>query len=255
VAKLEFPKYNGTDDPTTWICRVEQYFDFKQIEEGEKLPLAAYHLDGESQMWYQLFKDSEEILTWESLKKALHIRYGPTIFEDHFGDLTKLQQTGAVRDYQFQFEQLLSRVEKLSVQQQLGCFVSGLKNTLRTEVQAARPKSVTEAIGLAKLYEARNEGFKKYPTHEDRRSGEEPPPPLSSTNLNRTKTPATWRLMPDEMQDRRSRGLCFNCDERFVPGHHCKKLFVIKGIYPEEKDPGEDHNHRQEDTGDPLEIY
>jgi hypothetical protein len=29
VAKLEFPKYNGTDDPTTWIYRVEQYFDFK----------------------------------------------------------------------------------------------------------------------------------------------------------------------------------------------------------------------------------
>ena len=52
VAKLEFPKYNGTDDPTTWICRVDQYFDFKQIEEGEKLPLVAYHLDGESQMWY-----------------------------------------------------------------------------------------------------------------------------------------------------------------------------------------------------------
>jgi hypothetical protein len=48
VAKLEFPKYNGADDPTTWICRVEQYFDFKQIEEGEKLPLMAYHLDGES---------------------------------------------------------------------------------------------------------------------------------------------------------------------------------------------------------------
>jgi hypothetical protein len=79
----------------------------------------------------------------------------------------KLQQTGAVRDYQFQFEQLHSRVEKLYVQQQLGCFMNGLKNTLRAEVQAARPKSVTEAIGLARLYEARNEGFKKYPTHED----------------------------------------------------------------------------------------
>jgi hypothetical protein len=53
---------------------------------------------------------------------------------------------------------------------------------------------------------------------------------LPSTNLNRTKTPATWRLMPDKMQDRQSQGLCFNCDERFVPGHHCKKLFVIEGI-------------------------
>jgi hypothetical protein len=169
----------------------------------------------------------------------LHIRYGPTIFEDHFGDLTKLQQTGAVRDYQFQFEQLLSRVEKLSVQQQLGCFVSGLKNTLRIEVQAARPKTITEAIGLARLYEARNGGFKKYPTHEDRRSGKDPPLPQPTNSLNRTKTPATRRLSPAEMQDRRSRGLCFNCDERFVPGHRCKKLFVIEGIYTDEGDEEE----------------
>ena len=61
--------------------------------------------------------------------------------------------------------------------------------------------------------------------------------------------------MPDEMQDHQSRGLCFNCDERFVPGHHYKKLFVIEGIYLEEKDPEEDHDDRQEDIGDPLEIY
>ena len=99
MAKLEFPKYNGTDDPTTWICRVEQYFDFKQIEVVQKLPLATYHLNGESQMWYQLFKDSEEVLTWISLKIALHTRYGPIVFEDHFRDLTKLQQTRSAWEY------------------------------------------------------------------------------------------------------------------------------------------------------------
>jgi hypothetical protein len=48
VTKLDFPKYNGLEDPTSWICQVEQYFDFNQIEEREKLSLAAYHLEGES---------------------------------------------------------------------------------------------------------------------------------------------------------------------------------------------------------------
>jgi hypothetical protein len=35
-------------------------------------------------------------------------------------------------------------------------------------------------------------------------------------------------------------GLCFNCDEKFCPGHRCKKLFVIEGIYTgeEEEDDG-----------------
>jgi len=50
VTKLDFAKYNGQEDLTSWICRVEQYFDFKQIKEREKLSLAAYHLAGESQM-------------------------------------------------------------------------------------------------------------------------------------------------------------------------------------------------------------
>jgi hypothetical protein len=41
------------------------------------------------------------------------------------------------------------------------------------------------------------------------------------------------------MQDRRSRSLCFNCEEKFVPGHHCQKLFLIEGLY-EENDEGSD---------------
>jgi len=241
VTKLDFPKYNGQEDPTSWICRVEQYFDFKQIEEREKLPLAAYHLEGESQMWYQLFRDSEEVVTWNALKTALQTRYGSTSFEDHFGELTKLQQTGTVRDYQLQFEQLLSKVERLSVHQQLGCFVSGLKGEVRIEVQAGRPKSVTEAIGLARLYESRNWSLKKPPNTEERRTGSrDSAPPLPSSNLTRTRNPPTRRLSTTEMQERRARGLCFNCDEKFVPGHRCKKLFLIEGIYSAEENRGEE---------------
>jgi hypothetical protein len=96
LAKLDFPKYKGVDNPTSWVCRVEQFFEFQRIEEGDKLPMAAYHLEGEVQIWYQLWKEGEENLDWDSLKQALHIRYGPTIFEDHFGDLTKLQQMGSI---------------------------------------------------------------------------------------------------------------------------------------------------------------
>ena len=130
--------------------------------------------------------------------------------------------------------------------------MSGLKNTLRTEVQAARPKTVTEAIGLARLYEARLGGFKKYQIHEDRRSGKDPPPPLPSTTLNRTKTPATRRLSAAEMQDRRSRGLCFNCDERFLPGHRCKQLFVIEGIYTDEGEEEEPLNTGETEEEEPI---
>jgi len=41
-------------------------------------------------------------------------------------------------------------------------------------------------------------------------------------------------LNPAELAERRSKGLCFNCDDKFFPGHRCKKLFTIEAIYEEE---------------------
>jgi hypothetical protein len=63
-------------------------------------------------------------LEWEALKEGLHVRYGPTQFDNFFGDLTKLRQTGTVHDYQSEYERLLSRAGRLSVAQQVGGFIS-----------------------------------------------------------------------------------------------------------------------------------
>lgn len=123
--------------------------------------MAAYPLEGEVQMWYQLFRESEGLVTWENLKTNLYTCYRLTPFEYPFGDLTKLRQIEPVKYYQLQFEQLLTCVVKLSSQYHLSCFVSGLKDTIRTEVQAARPTSVTKAIGLARLFEIRNWSIRK----------------------------------------------------------------------------------------------
>src|SRR6185437_13876382 len=45
-----------------------------------------------------------------------------------------------------------------------------------------------------------------------------------------TSTLPRRRLSPAEMTQRRAEGLCYNCDEKFVTGHRCKKLFVIEII-------------------------
>lgn len=38
------------------------------------------------------------------------------------------------------------------------------------------------------------------------------------------------------MQERRIKGLCYNCDEKFTPGHRCKKLFLIEACYDGDND-------------------
>jgi hypothetical protein len=49
---LNFPKYDGTEDPTSSVCRAEQFFDFQDMAKEDKVVLAAYHLEGEAQLWY-----------------------------------------------------------------------------------------------------------------------------------------------------------------------------------------------------------
>ncbi|KAL4184996.1 hypothetical protein AMTRI_Chr10g228370 [Amborella trichopoda] len=110
VVRLDFPKFNGEEDPTSWVCRADQFFDYHQTPANERVLL-------------------EE--PFES--------YGPTLHQDFFGDLTKLQQAATVREYQTQFFRLLLRVGKLSQEQQVGCFISGLKESLNVDIQAWKP--------------------------------------------------------------------------------------------------------------------
>ena len=65
LTKLEFPRYKGGDDPTSWVCRAEQFFQFQQIEHEEQVSLAAYHLEGDAQLWYQLVKEEGTPITWQ----------------------------------------------------------------------------------------------------------------------------------------------------------------------------------------------
>jgi hypothetical protein len=46
-------------------------------------------------------------------------------------------------------------------------------------------------------------------------------------------SPSIKRLSPAELQARREKGLCYNCDERFVRGHRCKHLFNLLIVGPE----------------------
>lgn len=111
---MDFPHFNGLEDPTSWICRAKQFFEFHQTLEGERVSLALFNLEGDAQLYFQLTKEETAITTWETFKQGIHDRYGPTQFQEFFGDLTKLQQTRSVRNYQIVFEKLLIRVGTLT---------------------------------------------------------------------------------------------------------------------------------------------
>jgi len=48
----------------------------------------------------------------------------------------------------------------------------------------------------------------------------------------------TKKLTWEEMEDRRKKGLCYNCDEKFVHGHRCtqQKLYLLDADAPSEEE-------------------
>ena len=84
------------------------------------------------------------------------------------------------------------------------------------------PPDLATAMSLSKLYEHKEQ-------------------PICSQVLDACKSKRTdfspqhviflTKLTRSEMEERRLKGLCFNCDEPFTRGHQCKKLFWIDSIY------------------------
>ncbi|KAK1373085.1 hypothetical protein POM88_029278 [Heracleum sosnowskyi] len=85
---LDFPRFNGVEDPTSWLCRAEQFFEIHGTPSQERVPLASFNLEGEAQLWYQLLKQEKPVISWEEFKDGHNFRYGPDQFFDFFGELT-----------------------------------------------------------------------------------------------------------------------------------------------------------------------
>ncbi|KAF8377757.1 hypothetical protein HHK36_031142 [Tetracentron sinense] len=204
--------------------------------------------------WY--YEKSQVYMSWRELVVALNDRFGPTKFEDQAGPLAKLRQTSTLRDYQAEFEKLANRTEGLSEAFLTSCFICGLRDDICLDVQIFRPTSLTSAIGLARLQE------EKMAARCRLNRSDMPRPNLTVTNKVVEYKPTfstIKRLTPVEAQERRKRGLCYNCDEKFHPGHKCKeqKLFLIDGPWLDEKDEArelEEHESSTHNFVDPTTI-
>ncbi|MCH88085.1 hypothetical protein A2U01_0008966, partial [Trifolium medium] len=117
------------------------------------------------------------------------------------------------------------------------CFISGLKPAIRREVLAFQPITLTQAISLAKLQEEKfADRFTPSQKPQGSSSAASTTPSFKPTmSITPPKpTPVVKRMSPEELQARREKGLCYNCDERYQRGHRCKRLFHLLIVEPEE---------------------
>lgn len=90
-----------------------------------------------------------------------------------------------------------------------------------------KPTTISEAIDLAKLVEDKLQDT-RVRTPFNRFSSTNstvpllPTPQLPSPTTHGSTSVPIRRLTQQEMQERRAKGLCFNCDDKFERGHKCR---------------------------------
>ncbi|KAF2301133.1 hypothetical protein GH714_020363 [Hevea brasiliensis] len=194
--------------------RVEYYFEAANVSFKNKIKLAALHLDGKAILWHQGYVGMKGVgvyTDWQEYVRGLRARFG--IRED----------------------------------QALSFFLFGLNDELQMPVRMFKPQTLVEAYALAKLqeitvaaiqhksistarstysagisYNTSNTTTVK-PTAVKELPGLLHTPNIPKLPINTTTNPKQPVLTSKELNEKRTKGLCFWCDEKFVPGHKCKK--------------------------------
>lgn len=96
--RLELPRFDGSD-ASGWIFRIQEYFDYHNTPDDQRIKVVAFNLEGKASDWYQLMKGNHMLSTWPDFLDTVRLRFGPSQFEDFHGKLSKLTQQGSVSDF------------------------------------------------------------------------------------------------------------------------------------------------------------
>jgi hypothetical protein len=251
-ACLEFPTFDSKEDPLPWLNRCETFFRGQNTPERHRVWYAAMHLAGAAQLWFYRLEMTSDTPSWRRFAQLVQQRFGPPMTDGAVGKMMCLRLTGTVEDYTDKFMSLACRDADLTELHLVQMYTAGLGNPFKTDVALRRPQSLDDAIMYARAYEQRL--LVAPPDQPQGRSTRAPALSASGSSASKLlpaagapesaasaaqgtgkSTPMATtlprrRLSPAEMAQRRTEVLCYNCEEKFVLGHRCKKLFILEVV-------------------------
>ena len=256
LTKLDFPKFNG-DNIEGWLCRVEHFFAIDSTPEHLKVRYAIVHLEDIALLWHQSFVQSRggsiEGMSWMDYKSFISARFGEILGQDAMGSLATLKQTGSLKDFCKEFDIALTKVV-ICDEYAVSLFLRAVKPEIGYPLRLLRPKNLPEAYLLARIQEEavsvgqssnyrHNKPTYSYNTTKTTDSGLKaitngsvsssvlPTPALKPKPL------ASRRLSPKEIEEKRMKGECFGCSEKYSPTHVCKnkQIFSIEIVNDEQE--------------------
>lgn len=234
---MSFLTYDGKEDPLGWLNRCDAFFRAQNIREADKVGLASFHMLGIAQHWFHMLERDagpDGCIGWPMFKSLCHQRFGPPLCTNHLLDLARLPFQGSVASYQEEFLAKMAHASPLAPDQQVNLFTGGLPEPLRTDVELHYPQDLQRAMSLARAYE--RQAVPSSSTYKHQRSSsrsyqsaQQPSVQATPTNSSGQQPPRPFkRLTPTKMAERRRQGLCYNCDEQYIKGHKCPRLFYLE---------------------------
>jgi len=154
-------------------------------------------------------------------------RYEETKNNTFFSELINLKQNGLMVEHIEEFQNFNIRVNYIPEKKRIDVFIGTLKDNIQHEVCLWEPDSLEKAYRLARKVESKIMETRNSTTHNYKYGS------VASPSL-----PQPTSLTPQRLEEKREKGLCYNCDRKHIKGHKCaeNKLFYIDCEEDEEKD-------------------
>ncbi|XP_047328916.1 uncharacterized protein LOC124932358 [Impatiens glandulifera] len=242
LTKVVFPRFDGTE-VEGWLISAEQFFRVDKIEDETKTDIAPIHFTGNARMWYGSYlqqRNHREILTWEVFRRDLLAHFGPSMYDTPMRQIMHLRQNEeSVMYYNQQYINISQKLLNLPGEYVIECYMAGLNEEIADAVKLRNPETLNEAMSMAKAQESiyrslwsRGHLYNKLApllpkpvgpsTNRTSFSGI---PHASSSGGNQG---SMKQLEPAVFDEKRRKGLCYKCDQKWEPNHKCKtKLFMI----------------------------
>jgi len=89
VPKMSFPLFDGSN-PKIWIDKCTHYFQIQNISESSWVLTASLHMDGNASKWWQAYKLTNGMGTWEQFVQAIQEKFGSFDYKHAIDGLIEL---------------------------------------------------------------------------------------------------------------------------------------------------------------------
>jgi Ty3 transposon capsid-like protein len=257
--RMDFPSFSGTNmNVIDWVESCEDFFEINQFPEMLKSRMATMYFTDDAREWFRSYrKENTTLPSWHILVQEIKDMFQEILVTNPFVEFRKVMQTGTVAEYIRDFSKAKSKLLSQDMHYDdkffLMYFLSGLKEEIQNTVTFQNPQTLKDAFIVAKQVELMINSYEKKikpivkpfasqlkvyrPTDAlDTKITSQPLPLTTTQNAHSKHNSLT-------IEQKRAMGLCFRCNDKYIPGHKCvpQKLLLLEGdqVYTEEVDYNE----------------